>query len=154
MDLTPADGGARIWRLEVAGSWLARDDAVVARGGNREAATGDPTAHAETIAVREAARVLGRPSLAAGEGLYLPGTNGVHMLFMRFAIDCLFLGAPRDDGSHQVVALRANLAPWTGVVWWIRGAHGAIEVPAGSVAASGLSVGDYVRLVPIGSGSV
>jgi len=125
MDLTPADGGARIWRLEVAGSWLAR-----LRG------------------------LIGRPSLAAGEGLYLPGTNGVHMLFMRFAIDCLFLGAPRDDGSHQVVALRANLAPWTGVVWWIRGAHGAIEVPAGSVAASGLSVGDYVRLVPIGSGSV
>ena len=57
-----ARGGAE-GNLAVA-SVIVRDDAVVARGGNREAATGDPTAHAETIAVREAARVLGRPSLA------------------------------------------------------------------------------------------
>lgn len=119
MHVTPAAGGAPLWRLEVADSWLGR-----LRG------------------------LIGRPGLDAGEGLYLPGTNGVHMLFMRFAIDCVFIGAPRADGAQPVVALRHDLAPWTGVVWWVRGARGAIELAAGTLAGSGLRVGDYVRLVP------
>ena len=70
------------------------------------------------------------------------------MLFMRFAIDCLFVGAPRSDGARPVVALRPHLAPWTGIVWWVRGARGAIELTAGTLAGSGLRVGDYVRLDP------
>lgn len=117
LHLTPAAGDAPLWRLEVADSWLGR-----LRG------------------------LIGRTGLAAGEGLYLPGTNGVHMLFMRFAIDCVFVGAPRPDGARPVVVLRPHLAPWTGIVWWVRGARGAIELAAGTLAASDLRVGDYVRL--------
>ena len=89
---------------------------------------------------------MGRPDLPAGQGLYLPGTNGIHMLFMRFAIDCLFLGAPRADGTRKVVAVREGLAPWTGVVWWIRGARGTVELAAGAVAQAGLRTGDAVVL--------
>ena len=89
---------------------------------------------------------MGRRALPAGEGLYLPGTNGVHMLFMRFPIDCVFLGAPQSDGTRQVVAVHERLAPWRGVVWWVRGARGAVEVAAGSAAAAGLRRGDYVHL--------
>ena len=70
------------------------------------------------------------------------------MLFMRFAIDVLFLGAPRADGARPVVALKPGLKPWTGIVWYVRGARGAAEVPAGSLAATGLAVGDYVTLAP------
>jgi uncharacterized membrane protein (UPF0127 family) len=92
--------------------------------------------------------LIGRRQLASGEGLYLAGTNGVHMLFMRFAIDVLFVGAPRSDGARPVIALKPNLKPWTGIVWWVRGARGALEVPAGSLRASGLRVGDYVTLAP------
>jgi uncharacterized membrane protein (UPF0127 family) len=115
-----ADGGTQpLWRVEVAGTWLGR-----LRG------------------------LIGRKGLATGDGLYLAGTNGVHMLFMRFAIDVLFLGAPRADGARPVVALKPNLKPWTGIVWWVRGAHGAIEISAGSLAESGLRVGDHVTLVP------
>ena len=72
------------------------------------------------------------------------------MFFMRFAIDCVFLGAPVADGSQRVVAVRERLAPWRGIVWWVRGAHGAVELPAGSAAAAGLHKGDYVRLEPAG----
>jgi len=117
LDLLAEGNTVPLWRLEVAGSWLSR-----LRG------------------------LIGRRGLGPGEGLYLPGTNSIHMLFMRFAIDCLFVGAPRTDGSRQVVAVREELAPWTGVVWWVRGAQGAIELPAGALARAGLSVGDLVRL--------
>ena len=119
MELRLAGSPASLWRLDVAGSWLAR-----LRG------------------------LIGRRSLAPGEGLYLPGTNGVHMFFMRFAIDVVFVGAPRSDGARKVVALKPNLRPWTGLVLYVRGARGAVEVKAGSLAGSGLHVGDYVTLAP------
>ena len=119
LDLVAEDKTVPLWRLEVAGSWLSR-----LRG------------------------LIGRRGLGPGEGLYLPGTNSIHMLFMRFAIDVVFVGAPRTDGSRQVVAVRERLAPWTGVVWWVRGARGVVELPAGSLAASGLKLGDYVSFGP------
>ena len=92
--------------------------------------------------------LMGRRALAAGEGLYLPGTNSIHMLFMRFPIDCIFLGAPRSDGAQPIVAVRSCLRPWTSVVWWIRGARGAVEVPAGAAEQARLRVGDDIKLEP------
>jgi tRNA(adenine34) deaminase len=46
------------------GCLVVQGDRVVAYGRNREAADGDPTAHAEMVAVREAVRMLGSASLA------------------------------------------------------------------------------------------
>jgi tRNA(adenine34) deaminase len=51
------------------GSVVVRDDTVIAGGRNLEAATNDPTAHAEVVAVREASRALGRRDLS-GHTLY------------------------------------------------------------------------------------
>jgi tRNA(adenine34) deaminase len=42
------------------GAAIVRDGAVVARAGNRREVDADPTAHAEVIAIRAAARALGR----------------------------------------------------------------------------------------------
>lgn len=42
------------------GAAIVRDGGVVARVGNRREVDADPTAHAEVIAIREAARALGR----------------------------------------------------------------------------------------------
>jgi tRNA(adenine34) deaminase len=42
------------------GAAIVRDGAVVARTGNRREVDADPTAHAEILAIREAARALGR----------------------------------------------------------------------------------------------
>ena len=93
--------------------------------------------------------LIGRPSLDADEGLYLPGTNGVHMLFMRFAIDCLFLSPPAADGTQRVVGIRRRLRPWTGVVWRVPGAAGVLELPAGAIDACGVQRDDVVRLTPL-----
>ena len=70
------------------------------------------------------------------------------MLFMRFAIDCVFVRPTTKDGpEHEVVAVKSNLRPWTGVVWFVRRARGAIELSAGSAAQAGINVGDRLRLV-------
>lgn len=90
--------------------------------------------------------LMGRASLADDEGLYLP-VNSIHMLFMRFPIDALFLDAPDAHGIRRVVGVRACLRPWTGLVMPVRGAAGVLELPAGTIERGGLAVGDAVRLV-------
>ena len=91
--------------------------------------------------------LMGRSRLAPHEGLYLPGTNSIHMFFMRFSIDVVFVGKAAADGTLPVLAVRRGLRPWRGVVWWVRGAKGAIELPTGALDTAGLSPGDLVRLV-------
>ena len=91
--------------------------------------------------------LMGRPSLADGAGLWLPGGNGIHMMFMRFPIDCVFLSrAAPDDGSREVVAVRRALPPWRGIVWYVRGAHGTLELPIGTIDRTGTAIGDRIRL--------
>lgn len=46
------------------GAVLTRDGKVIARGGNRTIRDCDPTAHAEMVVLREAARILGNYRLA------------------------------------------------------------------------------------------
>ena len=96
--------------------------------------------------------LMGRPSLDDGAGLWLPGSNGIHMMFMRFPIDAIFLGPPAAPVGEvagevrPVVACRPGLRARTGLVPLIRGAHGVLELPVGTVAGSRNQVGDLVRL--------
>ncbi len=113
-------------------------------------AAGDPVAHRVHIAAGFWGRfrgLMGHPGLAPDEGLYL-ATNSIHMLFMRFPIDALFLDKPDATGRHTVVAIRTRLRPWTGVVWYVRGAAGVVELPAGTIGRAGLEVGAEVILKP------
>ena len=89
--------------------------------------------------------LMGRGSLAPDEGLYLP-VNSIHMLFMRFPIDALFLDRPDSAGVQRVVAIRAGLRPWTGIVMPVRGAAGVVELASGAVERAGLAIGDPVHL--------
>jgi tRNA(adenine34) deaminase len=57
--LDEARAAAAIGEVPI-GAVVVCDGEVVGRGGNRRETDADPTAHAEIIAVREAARVLGR----------------------------------------------------------------------------------------------
>ncbi len=88
--------------------------------------------------------LMGRPPLPDDGGLWLPGTNGIHMMFMRFALDCVFLDRPDAAGQRRVVGLRRALPPWRGVVWYVRGADGVLELPVGAIDRSGTVVGDRV----------
>jgi uncharacterized membrane protein (UPF0127 family) len=90
--------------------------------------------------------LMGRAGLPVGAGLWLRPGSSIHMLFMRFPIDVVFLARPEGRGARRVVAVRQALRPWTGVVWWARGADGCLELPAGTAAATGTAVGDLVVL--------
>ena len=120
-------------------------DASLLRAGTDE----PPVARRVTVARSFWGRfrgLMGRASLAEDVGLYL-ASNSIHMLFMRFPIDALFLSAPDTDGVRRVVGVRPTLRPWSGLVMPVKGAQGVVELPAGAIERAGLSVGDAVRLV-------
>ncbi len=101
--------------------------------------------------------LMGRASLPAGAGLWLPESNGIHMMFMRFPIDAVFVGGPETAGAggdgdaaaaqgRAVLSVHRGLRTWTGLVPLVRGAHGVLELPVGTIDASGTQVGDLVRI--------
>jgi uncharacterized membrane protein (UPF0127 family) len=90
--------------------------------------------------------LMGRASLPAGAGLWLPASNGIHMMFMRFAIDAVFVGKPEADGARPVLSVHERLPTWRGLVPLVRGANGVLELPVGTIAASGTVVGDRITL--------
>jgi len=90
--------------------------------------------------------LMGRSALAPGDSLWLAGTNGIHMFFMRFAIDAVFLGRPGPDGDRTVLASRRSVKPWIGLVPLVRGADGCLELPVGTIKATGTVKGDTVLI--------
>ena len=84
-----------------------------------------------------------RRTLPPGRGMWINPCEGgsVTMIFMRFAIDCVFL-----DSKERVKKVYARLAPWWGVVWFVWGAQSVIELPAGSTAEMGLQPGDQILI--------
>jgi hypothetical protein len=86
--------------------------------------------------------LLSTPALKRGEGLWIERSPSIHMFFMRYPIDAVFVS--RD---MRVTKIAENLKPWR-VIWWARGARDCLELPAGAVAESGTHVGDELRLVP------
>ena len=90
--------------------------------------------------------LMGRPSLAAGDGLWLPASNGIHMMFMRFPIDAVFVSKPGPDGARVVRSVHRGLRAWTGLVPLVRGADGVLELPVGTIDATGTVVGDRLEV--------
>lgn len=79
----------------------------------------------------------------AGYGLWIRPTNSIHMFFMRFAIDAVFL-----DADDRVVRIVPELAPWR--VAFRRGARSVLEIAAGESARRGLTEDERLELVPAG----
>ena len=80
--------------------------------------------------------LMGRSSLPDNGGLLIVPCSSVQTCFMRFAIDIVFL-----DRDGQVVKLVSALKPFR-VAFGGRGAHSALELPAGAATRCGVAVGD------------
>ncbi|WP_424357858.1 DUF192 domain-containing protein [Methanocella sp. MCL-LM] len=63
---------------------------------------------------------------------------GIHMLFVFFPIDLVYL-----DSNRQIVDLR-HLRAWTGIATSKKPARYAIELPDGIIERGGLKVGDIL----------
>ena len=85
--------------------------------------------------------LLGSSGLDDDEGLWIERSPSIHMFFMRFAIDAVFI-----DASGRVTKVVADLKPWR-AVWWAPGARDCLELPVGAAARSGTQPGDELRLV-------
>lgn len=86
--------------------------------------------------------LLGRANLPAGEGLYLTGCWNIHMFFMRFPIDVIYV-----DDRHRVLETRPGLRPWR--TSSCRGAYSTIELGPGTLDRHEIQIGDRLRLVPL-----
>ena len=82
--------------------------------------------------------LLGRRELPSGEGLLLRPASSIHMAFMRFPIDAVFL-----DAQGRVVKVARELKPWRTAA--ARRAKAVVELPAGEASRRGIDVGQ--RLV-------
>ncbi len=113
-------------------------------GSSRQLRSGDATICRELrVADRAAARMrglLGTRELAAGSGLWITPCSSIHMLFMRYAIDAVFV-----DADLQIVRIHHQVRPWR----FARGgrrARSVFELPAGTAARHGLQVGDALSV--------
>jgi hypothetical protein len=88
--------------------------------------------------------LLGTTELPPGQGLWIERSPSIHMFFMRFAIDAVFV-----DRDRRVVRIVERLRPWR-IVVWVRGARDCLELPAGAARSAGIEVGDELALEPIG----
>ena len=98
-------------------------------------------------AIDRSVGLLRTAEVRPGEGLWIERSPSIHMFFMRYPIDAIFVG---KDG--RVTRIAHNLKPWR-VVWWARGAHDCLELRAGAAAESGTQAGDELRQVEIGRAS-
>ena len=83
--------------------------------------------------------LLGRNGLDADGGMLIDRAGSVHMFFMRFPIDVVFL-----DRDRKVVGVSHGLRPWR--VAAARRAVAALELPAGAAAEAGIEEGDMLAL--------
>jgi uncharacterized membrane protein (UPF0127 family) len=87
--------------------------------------------------------LMGRRSLAVGEGMHIVPCNSIHTFFMRIAIDVVFL-----DRQGVIVKLLPALPPWRASSVYFQ-ARSVLELPAGVLEASGTREGDRLTFEPV-----
>jgi uncharacterized protein len=86
--------------------------------------------------------LLGRESLAPGEGLWIVPCEAVHTFAMRFPIDLVYL-----DRNRRIKKLRNAVPPWrlSGCLT----AHSIIELPPGTIHETQTQRGDTLEFSPV-----
>jgi len=74
------------------------------------------------------------------EGLWIFPCNSIHMCFMKFSIDAVFL-----TKEGRIVKMVENLQPWR-FVKPIKDAYSVIELPAGTITKLELKQGDLISI--------
>ena len=112
--------------------------ALIARNVDTGTIVADKVAVAATHAER-AVGLLTRTGLEPGEALWIVPSRGVHTWGMRFAIDIVAL-----DDRGIVIDQVSALKPWR-VRLPRRGTAGVLELPSGTLVASGTAIGHRIE---------
>jgi uncharacterized protein len=83
--------------------------------------------------------LMGRAKLPENGGLLIHGCNGIHMMFMRFPIDAVFV-----DKKGVVLKTYERLRPWIGMVPLVWGADKVAELPVGTIRRYAIKAGDQL----------
>lgn len=84
--------------------------------------------------------LLNRASIAEGEALIITQCRSIHMFFMRFAIDAVFV-----DKKGVVVGLVERIKPFRMSRIFYRAKY-VIELAEGVIAAKKIAIGDRVEI--------
>jgi uncharacterized membrane protein (UPF0127 family) len=84
--------------------------------------------------------LLGTKSLSEEKALWLDPCDNIHMWFMRYAIDVVFVG-----GDLKVCAVYENVKPWR-AIWFVSGARSAFEMAVGTVKRGRIEIGDQLHV--------
>jgi uncharacterized membrane protein (UPF0127 family) len=84
--------------------------------------------------------LMGRAGLGGGAALWIEPCSSIHMMFMRFPIDAVFV-----DREGTVVKVAPRVRPWIGMAM-AGGAHAAIELEAGAAERFRIAPGDQLVL--------
>ena len=74
------------------------------------------------------------------EGLWITPCNSIHMCFMNFGIDAVFISK-----EGRIVKMVEELQPWR-FVRPVQDAHSVVELPAGAVKRLNLRQGELISL--------
>jgi uncharacterized membrane protein (UPF0127 family) len=108
----------------------------------RAAVLAERAGFADSITTR-ALGLMGQAALPAGSGLVIDPCTSIHMFFMRFAIDALYVA---QDGA--VLRVVAHLRPWRIGPILLRSRY-VVELPSGTAARTGTQPGDILRVEPV-----
>jgi uncharacterized protein len=72
------------------------------------------------------------------KAIILSPCNSIHMFFMFFPIDVVFL-----DDQNKILYLKEHVKPWT-VIFPIKNAKSALELPAGTISTYSIKKGDLI----------
>ena len=86
------------------------------------------------------AGLMFQKKLPQGTGLLLVPCNSVHMCFMRFSIDVIYL-----DKDYKIIEIVKNLKPWIGLSLYSQ-AWATLEMTAGEAERCGLIVGKKLKI--------
>ena len=87
------------------------------------------------------AGLMFKKRLPQSTGLLLAPCNSVHMCFMRFAIDVVYI-----DKEYSIIKVVKNLKPWLGISMCSR-AWATLEMTAGEAERCGCEAGKKITMV-------
>lgn len=105
----------------------------------RAISLGDAIEVADTSSKRRTG-LLKHAGLARGQGIWIVPCEAVHTFGMKFSIDVLFLNKKR-----KVLKIREDMGRRR-IALCLR-AHSVLELPAGTIAATGTQPGDELELI-------